>query len=117
MVSNLLFLVLAMVLPHEKPPKPLCRCHCDFPHRRDRARSGQPPECAGPVRLLRALALLVAVLLRRKWRARHAAPTAMRVAALFLRGARAMAAISGRLPGILPAAGAAARPQYRFHHA
>jgi hypothetical protein len=41
----------------------------------------------------------------------------MRGPALFVRGARAMAAIREGLPGILPAARPAARPQYRLLHA
>src|SRR5712691_7926777 len=47
----------------------------------------------------------------------QAAAAAMRGAALFLRRARAVAAIREGLPGILPAAGAAARPQHRLFHA
>src|SRR6516165_8090066 len=80
---------------------------CD---RRYRGGPGSPPKSARTIRLLRAVALLVAVVLRSRRRARHAAAAAMRRAALFLRRARAVAAIREGLPGILPAAGAAAQP-------
>src|SRR5262249_49921139 len=78
-------------------------------YRRSRGGAGSPPKSARAIRLLRAVALLVAVVLRSRRRARHAAAAAMRRAALFLRRARAVAAIRAGLPGILPAAGAAAR--------
>src|SRR5215472_14982781 len=86
-------------------------------YRRYRGGAGSPPKSARTIRLLRALALLVAVVLRSRRRARHAAAAAMRRAALFLRRARAVAAVRAGLPGILPAAPTAARPQYRFFHA
>src|SRR5689334_23001768 len=49
--------------------------------------------------------------------ARSAAAAAMRGAALLLCRARPVAAIRKRLPGILPATGAAARSQHRLFHA
>src|SRR5262245_2764636 len=76
--------------------------------------AGSPPERARPVRLLCARPVLVAVVLRGGGRARNPTATAMRRAPLFVRGARAVAAIRKRLPRILSGAGAAARPQYRF---
>src|SRR6516164_10775662 len=82
-------------------------------YRRYRGGAGSAPKSAGTIRLLRAGALVVAVVLRGRRRARHAAAAAMRRAALFVRGARPVAAIREGLPGILPAAGAAARPQHR----
>src|SRR5260370_23252357 len=84
---------------------------------RYRGGAGSPPKSARTIRLLCAVALLVAVVLRSRRRTRHAAAAAMRGAALFLRRARAVAAIREGLPGILPAAGAAARPQHRLFHA
>src|SRR5262245_60996841 len=86
-------------------------------HRWYRGGAGSPPKSAWTIRLLRAGALLVAVVLRGRRRTRHAAAAAMRGTALFLRRARAVAAIRAGLPGILPAAGAAARPQHRLFHA
>src|SRR5260370_29852330 len=83
---------------------------------RYRGGAGSPPKSARTIRLLRAVALLVAVVLRSRWRTRHAAAAAVRRAALFLRRARAVAAIRAGLPGILPAAAAAARPQHRLFH-
>src|SRR5262245_21772579 len=77
--------------------------------RRYRGGAGSPPKSARTIRLLHAGALVVAVVLRGRRRARHAAAAAVRRAALFLRRARAVAAIREGLPGILPAAGAAAR--------
>src|SRR5437879_5408653 len=73
-------------------------------------RQNQP----GAVRLLRALAVLVAVLLRSGGRAGRAAAAAMRRAAVFLCRAWAMAAVRARLSGILPAAAASPRPQHGF---
>ena len=79
-----------------------------------RGGAGPPPERARRVRFLRAVAVLVAVLLRggRRARQRRALAGAMRRAAVLLRGARAVAAIRARLSRILPAAVAAARPQH-----
>src|SRR5262252_10694904 len=77
--------------------------------RRYRGGAGSAPKSPRAIRLLPAGALLVAVVLRGRRRARHAAAAAMRRTALFLRRARAVAAIREGLPGILPAAGAAAR--------
>src|SRR5262249_25279383 len=74
-------------------------------HRRYRGGAGSPPKSARAIRLLRVGALLVAVVLRGRRRARHTAAAAMRRAALFLRRARPVAAIRKRLPGILSAAG------------
>src|SRR5260221_230536 len=76
--------------------------------------AGSAPERIRSVRLLRALALLVPDVLRSLGRTRHTTPAAMRRATLLLRGARALAAIREGIPGILPAAGAAARPQYHL---
>src|SRR6516165_7311127 len=73
--------------------------------RRYRGGAGSPPKSARTIRLLPAGALLVAVVLRGRRRARYAA-AAMRRTALFLRRARAVAAIREGFPGILPAAGA-----------
>src|SRR5262249_16237358 len=85
--------------------------------RRYRGGAGSPPKSARTIRLLPAGALLVAVVLRGRRRAWHAAAAAMRRTALLVRGARAVAAIREGFPGILPAAGAAARPQHRRLHA
>src|SRR5437868_6763808 len=79
---------------------------------RQRRRAGPAPERARQVRFLRAVALLVAVLLRAGGRARPAAT--VRHAAVLVRGARAVAAIREGLSGVLPEPGAAARPQHRL---
>src|SRR5262245_27791805 len=68
--------------------------------RRYRGGAGSAPKSARAIRLLPAGALLVAVVLRGRRRARHAAAAAMRRTALFLRRARAVAAIREGLPGI-----------------
>src|SRR5262249_62399810 len=82
-----------------------------------RGGAGSAPKSPRPVRLLRAGALVVAVVLRSRRRARLAATAAMRRPALFVCRPRAVAAIREGLPGILPAAGAAARSQHRRFHA
>src|ERR1043165_375538 len=76
------------------------------------SRAGSAAERARQVRFLRAVALLVAVLLRAGGRA-SAAP-AVRRAALLLRGARAVAAIREGFSRVLPEPGTAARPQHRL---
>ena len=81
------------------------------------AGAGSAAESARTVRFLRSVAVLVAIVLRGCRRARHPAATAMRRAALFVRRAWAVAAIRARISGILPGAGAAARPQHRLLHA
>src|SRR5262245_55734882 len=86
-------------------------------YRRYRGGARSPPKSAWAIRLLRAGALVVAVVLRGRRRARHAAAAAMRRPALFVRGARPVAAIREGFPGILPAAVAAAQPQHRLIHA
>ena len=66
-------------------------------------------------RLLLCSLVVVAVVLRggaERFRRGRAQP-AMRAAAVFIRGAWPVAAIREGLPGILPSAGAAARPQHR----
>ncbi len=93
-----------------KFPASLCHRH---------AGAGPPAERARPGRFLCAGAVLVAVVLRGRAgaRARPGAQPAMLRAAVFLRGAWAMAAIRAGLPGILPTPGAAARPHHRRQHA
>src|SRR5205809_852304 len=81
---------------------------------RYRGGAGSAPERPRSVRLLRALAFLVPDVLRSLRRTWHTTAAAMRGAALFVRGARPVAAIRERVPRILPAAGAAARPQYHL---
>src|SRR4029078_11318494 len=96
-----------------------CRRCMVFP-RRQRQHSNataSAPERTRPIRLLCAGPVLVAVVLRGGRRAWNAPAAAMRGAALLVRGAWVMAAIRERLPGILPAAGAAAQPQHRLLHA
>src|SRR5262249_41888601 len=78
-----------------------------------RLRPGSAPEPARAIRLLCAGAVVVALVLRGGRRARHAAPAAVRRTPVLVRGAWAVAAIRARLPGVLPAAAAAAR---RPHH-
>src|SRR5207247_5002518 len=89
-----------------------------FAARRRQCRgAGPPPKSTRPVRLLCAVAVVVAFVLRVGRGTRNAAATAMCRASLFVRGARAVAAIREGFSRVLPAAGAAARPQYRFLHA
>src|ERR1700682_4331177 len=84
---------------------------CD---RRDGVGAGSSAERPRRVRLLRAVAVIVALLLRGgiRTRQRRARAGPMRRATVFLRGARVMAAIRARLSRLLPAAVAAARSQY-----
>src|SRR5260370_12113704 len=84
---------------------------CD---RRDGVGAGSSAERPGRVRFLRAVAVMVALLLRGGIRARQrrARAGAMRRAAVLLRGPRVMAAIRARLSRLLPAAVAAAGSQY-----
>src|SRR4051794_26347373 len=77
-----------------------------------RGRSRPAAERARQVRLLCTRAVLVAVLLRAGGRAR--ATPAVRRAALFVRGAWAVATIRKGLSGILPEPGAAARSHHRL---
>src|SRR5215472_17619381 len=88
-------------------------------HSRDgyRRGAGSAPERTRSVRLLRAFALLVAIVLRSLRRTRHTTAAAMRRAGLLVRGARALASIREGIPGVLPAAGAATRPQYHLFDA
>src|ERR1700740_3440913 len=79
----------------------------DSPDRRPGGGPGCAPEYAGRVRLLRAVAIVVALLLRGVGGAgkqRALAAGAMRRPTILLRGARAVAAIRARLSRILPAA-------------
>src|ERR1700731_1294492 len=82
--------------------------------RRDGVGAGSLAERPRRVRFLRAVAVMVALLLRGGIRTRQRRTRAgpMRRAAVFLRGARVMAAIRARLSRLLPAAVAAARSQY-----
>src|SRR5450631_4186332 len=76
--------------------------------------AGPAPEHARRVRLLRIVAVMVALVLRairgaRQWRALATEP--MRRPAVLVRGSRVVAAIRARLSGILPTALAPSRPQ------
>src|ERR1700676_62819 len=88
-------------------------------HRAAGVGAGSPPKCCRRVRFLRAVAVLVALILRAGVGARQRAAfaDAVRRAAIFLRGARPVAAIRTRLSGLLPAAIASARPQHRLLNA
>ena len=94
-----------------QPQFPVFLCH-------RRIGAGSPAECAGPIRLLCAGAVRSPSFCERRVSGRRTGrPIAMLRAAVFFRGARALAAIRARLPGVLPGAGAAARPRDRQRHA
>src|SRR6202035_5413080 len=88
--------------------------HLARPGGRRRLGAGPPAECARRVRFLRAVAVVVAFLLRGGLRARQRGAFAgpVRRAAVFLRGARAVSTIRAWLSRLLPNALAAARSQH-----
>src|SRR5262249_58785323 len=75
-----------------------CRRPCHRARRRSRRRPGPPAERAPPVRLLRALAVMVALVLRSVGRARDPAAGPVRSAALPVPGAPPVGPIRARLP-------------------
>src|SRR5215216_198839 len=98
-------------------PAPPCSsrlpCHrAELARLRGSVGPGHAAKHARRIRFLCAVAVVVAIVLRCRRRARPA--SAMRRTALLVRGARAWAAVRKGVPGILPSAGPAARPKYRL---